>query len=475
MLSANDHRVRLDSHMPLCQGRLQVSATTMLESVTMHGGTEASSNEKAIPSLVKLLGSGDIPVLVGACRVLINITMNLNHAQVNALDNNVIPRLIRLLSVNGVRVQKSATFVLMNHTLHGPVRDAVITSEGILNLVRLLSSNIQASAATVLENITVSGGVEIATNAKAIPYLVRLLTSDNAVVLITVCAVLNITMDLDWARAQASDAGVIPLLSFNDTRVQNSATIVLMNLTLHGDASAAAITSGAIPNLVHLLASDDTQTQASAAAVLENITVQNAAEVAVEENVIPSLVRLLDSRNAAVLIVSCSALKNITSFGHARAEAFNANAIASLVVLLVLEDVRVQRSAILALQNITLHTPAMAAALTSNVIPSLVHLLASNEIGIQASAAAALENITADGGADAVEANAIPALVRLLSSKNVDVLIAVCGGLKNMILAPRTRAGTNNQKALKSHLHILIYSNNECVKPTAQELLKKLN
>jgi hypothetical protein len=90
-----------------------VSATTMLESVTMHGGTEASSNEKAIPSLAKLLGSGDIPVLVGACRVLINITidMNLNHAQVSALDNNVIPRLIRLLSVNGVRVQKSATFV----------------------------------------------------------------------------------------------------------------------------------------------------------------------------------------------------------------------------------------------------------------------------------------------------------------------------------------------------------------------------
>jgi hypothetical protein len=79
----------------------------------------------------------------------------------------------------------------MNHTLHGPVRDAVITSEGIPNLVRLLSSNntnIQASAATVLENITVSGGVEVATNAKAIPSLVRLLTSDNAVVLIAVCS-----------------------------------------------------------------------------------------------------------------------------------------------------------------------------------------------------------------------------------------------------------------------------------------------
>jgi hypothetical protein len=167
--------------------------------------------------------------------------------------------------------------------------------------------------------------------------------------------------------------------------------------------------------------------------------------------------------------VSCSALKNNTTFGHARAEAFNANAIAPLVVLLVLQDVRVQRSAILALQNITLHTPAMAAALTSNVI---LGLLAFNDIGIQASAAAALENITVDGGADAVEANAIPALVRLLSSKNVDVLIAVCGALKNMIPARRTRAGTNNQKALKalkSHVRILIYSNNECVKPTAQE------
>lgn len=48
--------------------------------------------------------------------------------------------------------------------------------------------------------------------------------------------------------------------------------MALMNLTLHGDASTAAITSGIIPNLVRLLTSDDTQTQASAAAVLENIT-----------------------------------------------------------------------------------------------------------------------------------------------------------------------------------------------------------
>jgi len=137
----------------------------------------------------------------------------------------------------------------MNITLHEPAKTAAVILGAIPNLVRLLGSddiNIQASAAAVLENITVQDGAVAAVEANAIPSLIKLLTSSNPVVLFATCAALkNITSTFDSARTEALNANVISplvrLLSFNDPRVQKSAALALKNITLHDPARTAAV------------------------------------------------------------------------------------------------------------------------------------------------------------------------------------------------------------------------------------------
>lgn len=255
----------------------------MLESIAKYASSEVTLNDKAIPSLVRLLESRTVPVLVGACRVLVNLTMDLNTTQAKALEANAVPALIHLLSFNNVQVQKSATFVLMNLTLYGPTRVPLVISNGVPNLVHLLSSNdvkIQTLAASVLENVTASCASEVAAASNAISSLVRLLTSRDSILLIAVCAVLNnLTLNIDHTQAKALDATdiispMIQLLFFNDPRVQNPARSVLVNLAPY---IPAKITTGVTP----FLASDNIQIQESVKMVLECIPAHHDAEVAI--------------------------------------------------------------------------------------------------------------------------------------------------------------------------------------------------
>jgi HEAT repeat protein len=132
-----------------------------------------------------------------------NITSTFDSARTEALNANVIPPLVRLLSFNDPRVQKSAALALKNITLHGPARTAALSSDAIPSLVHLLTSddiNVQASAVAVLESLTIRGGGEVAVGANAIPALVGLLLSNDIHVFTAACGTLKNMMTLRCAR-----------------------------------------------------------------------------------------------------------------------------------------------------------------------------------------------------------------------------------------------------------------------------------
>lgn len=269
-------------------------------------------------------------------------------------------------------------FALMKITLLGPAENSAPILEAVPQFVQLLDSqdtSIQASAAAMLQNITLRGGAEVVVKAKAIQSLVKLLNSPNSVILIVACTALkSITSISVSARAEASEVNaipsLIPLLTSSDIRVQKPATFALMYITLHDCAKTAALASKAIPNLVTLLGSNDIQIQASAAAVLENITAYGrGAEDSTKAEAIPSLVKLLaSSSDATVLIAVCAALNNITSTFEARTDALNAGAVPSLKRLSFHNDNRLRTSAKVVLENITLHDPSRTPARMSDTI-----------------------------------------------------------------------------------------------------------
>jgi hypothetical protein len=146
----------------------------------------------------------------------------------------------------------------------GPCTASALNANAIPPLVRHLSSSdikVQEAAAGALWNITFHDPAQaVAVDENAIPGLVRLLSSNDNAVIIAACAALrNITWNLDRARASAlnakCDSSTRSSSLFQRHQSAGGGRRSFVEHHIHEPAQAVAVDENAIPGLVRLLSS----------------------------------------------------------------------------------------------------------------------------------------------------------------------------------------------------------------------------
>ncbi|KAL6928146.1 hypothetical protein ACO0SA_002877 [Hanseniaspora valbyensis] len=234
------------------------------------------------------------------------------------------------------------------------------------------------------------------------PLVEQMLSSDvelqcNAVGCITNLA----TIDENKFKIAKSGA-LIPLIQLaksNHTRVQRNSTGALLNMTHSVETRRELINVGAIPVLITLLNSSDADVQYYCTTALSNIAVdeENRNRMqATEPDLVPSLIKLMDSKASRVKCQAILALRNLASDPSYQLSIVRFGGLSHLFNLIQSGSIPVVLASVACMRNISIHPQNEALIIKNGFLEPLINLLNFKESEeIQCHAISALRNLAA--------------------------------------------------------------------------------
>lgn len=200
----------------------------------------------------------------------------------------------------------------------------------------------------------------------------------------------------------AKSGALIPLIQLaksNHTRVQRNSTGALLNMTHSVETRRELINVGAIPVLIGLLSSPDADVQYYCTTALSNIAVdeENREKMqATEPDLVPSLIKLMDSKASRVKCQAILALRNLASDREYQLSIVRFGGLSHLYNLIRSGSIPVVLASVACMRNISIHPQNEALIIKTGFLEPLIYLLNFKESEeIQCHAISALRNLAA--------------------------------------------------------------------------------
>ena len=246
------------------------------------------------------------------------ITRKNLHLHSQVLKHNVVNLLVQLTKKEEP-LQLVSVQVLANLSNIGEIKSALLKTDAVPNIVRLLSSSndrIQACACIVLSDLG-SNSQDLIAKAGAIPHLIKLLQSEQDDVQIYACACIGILASNKPANQKlVSESNGIPILVSQlqaKLSCSQGCAAHTLRFVIEGNRSnqLATLSENTIPLLVSLLRAKESSVNKAAATAIEALA-ENCSEVQYEllnhKACINLLKRLLKMRDPSVKVCGGCAL-----------------------------------------------------------------------------------------------------------------------------------------------------------------------
>lgn len=310
----------------------------------------------AIPRLVELLDCDDnLLVQFEVAWILTNIASGTTEQTHVVVDHGAVPKFVRLLQSQDVKVCEQAVWALGNIIGDGPdLREIVVNHRFVPALIGLIKPDLDIN---FLRNVTWVI-VNLCRNKEPppseevvyqlIPVLCYLIKSTDLAILIDTAWALSYITDLGENYGQfLIDSGLIneitPLLLHPDVKVQTAAIRALGTLSTGNDEQTqSVIDAGAIKHLHSILATGKERVIKEALWFLSNITAGSPDQVQeiINCRVIPLLVQYLDKGDYSQQREAAWAVYNMAISGTTGQikELVNAKALPSLCNMLGINE-----------------------------------------------------------------------------------------------------------------------------------------
>lgn len=309
------------SEEPLRQ--LASAATLRKVLTTANPPVERMIERGVVSRLTHLLASDDERLQFEAAWALTNIAGGTPEETRAVLDANAAPRLVQLLYSHSAGVREQAVWALGNIAGDGPPARAHLLDRGALKgILHVLDEPAEQAvlkiAVWAMSNLCrhMSGRLDSASVALALPVVLRLLDTRDGEMLVDVCWALTDLCEKAHAPL-AARVGVceplVTLLAHPSPSVITPALLALKNITASSDdATDAVVVAGALPALVSLLTYPGEAVRRDAALALSNVTAGPPAQIqaAFNAGAVPPLIRALAHGDPALRKEACWALAN---------------------------------------------------------------------------------------------------------------------------------------------------------------------
>ncbi|XBW37789.1 hypothetical protein QEN19_003368 [Hanseniaspora menglaensis] len=200
----------------------------------------------------------------------------------------------------------------------------------------------------------------------------------------------------------AKSGALIPLIQLaksSHTRVQRNSTGALLNMTHSVETRRELINVGAIPVLIGLLNSSDADVQYYCTTALSNIAVdeENRNRMqSTEPDLVPSLIKLMDSKASRVKCQAILALRNLASDPSYQLSIVRFGGLSHLYNLIQSGSIPVVLASVACMRNISIHPQNESLIIKSGFLEPLINLLNFKDSEeIQCHAISALRNLAA--------------------------------------------------------------------------------
>eukprot|EP00771_Trimastix_marina_P001518 gnl/Trimastix_PCT/2599.p1 GENE.gnl/Trimastix_PCT/2599~~gnl/Trimastix_PCT/2599.p1 ORF type:complete len:593 (+),score=183.00 gnl/Trimastix_PCT/2599:62-1840(+) len=319
-----------------------------------------------IPIFINFLKRHDYPKLqFEVCWALTNIASGTSQQTRYVVDGGSVPALIDLVKSQDLTVREQAIWALGNIAGDSVECRDLVLSLGLMSL--LLEQFVPTAKDSMIRNATWTlsnmcrGKPPFHLVSPALPYLARLIYSEDEDVLSDAC----------WALSYLSDAPLDGIQQVIEARVCKRLVQILMHPTVDvvtpalraignivtGDdvQTQVVLNCGALPCLVTLLASPKRSIRKEACWTIANITAGNIRQIqdVIDARVMPTIVNMLDHGDAELRKEACWAVSNATCGNMTQVKYLcEIKCIPPLVKILDLDDPNIIIVALEALENI---------------------------------------------------------------------------------------------------------------------------
>lgn len=240
--------------------------------------------------------------------ILTNIASGTTEQTGAVVRSGALPKLVRLLSSNDIKVCEQAVWALGNIIGDcAEYRDLVISHQFLPALLNLINPKLEIgflrNATWVLVNLcrNKEPPTDIEVIRQLLPALLSLIETDDQMILIDTTWAVSYIAELGSHYSQLIiDSGIVkkmvPLLTHHETKIQTAAIRALGCITTGSDEQTqAVIDAGAIPHLRALITNNKDKIVKEALWFISNITAGSANQIQeiINGDIIPTIIRYL--------------------------------------------------------------------------------------------------------------------------------------------------------------------------------------
>jgi HEAT repeat protein len=395
----------------------------------------AIAGTDAIRSLVTMLSSPSEFIQRDAATVMIaavdSCLVNQEEARMAGAFSALVPLLYAEpnLSTGAPSLRSLASYAIALIVSHSPLSQKAALAEGVVPaLHRLLGvdgSECHTSAIKTLAILVTSEWGKAAGFAADMLFPLFDLRASTSSALDVREYATSCIENMTCGATQNTMSTLVELLRSSRHNAMAHALRKIVQLTKSRNGALLAVSEDAIPPLIKLLSSSFTQINIqwqAALAITDIVFYDEGSTTALRAGALSPLVRLLSSHSSPVQHQAALAIGHITSFttDNSKVLAVEAGALPLLIKMLSSSQLNLQTAALRAIAFISTVNTGRYGASQSDIVPHLVISLSSEHSDINQYAATIAANIASSdvGKETLLQWGAVPLLVKLLSSSS---------------------------------------------------------